>query len=231
MVNNLMEASYFKQIVYNKNITVFYDQTGGGCSFGQNFIPFIAAYPQKFNTALEWCSGAGFIGFSLLAHNLCNHITLLEKNKRDHVYLNMTIHKNNLQKSAKAVRSDNFKYFKPDSDFKGFDLIVGNPPHFNTLYRSGPSESRLTNDIDWNIHKEFFRTVHQFIHSKSHIILVENNKHCLNSLKDLKQIASQYNLKLNGIYASEKDKVGTKFDLSTDLLPSDLRYYFLDFSL
>ena len=43
---------------------------------------------------------------------------MLEKNKRDHVYLNMTIHKNNLQKSAKAVRSDNFNYFKQEQKYK-----------------------------------------------------------------------------------------------------------------
>jgi len=40
---------------------------GGGSTFGQDFIPVLRARGMpKVQRTFEWCSGPGFIGFSLL---------------------------------------------------------------------------------------------------------------------------------------------------------------------
>jgi len=46
---------------------------GGGSTFGQNFLPFPdqRGMPRQ-DRAFEWCSGPGFIGFSLLAFGFCD---------------------------------------------------------------------------------------------------------------------------------------------------------------
>src|ERR1700722_6840762 len=54
---------------------------GGGKSFGQDFIPFLRLRgmpPQQ--RVFEWCTGPGFIGFSLLAHGLAETLCLADVN-------------------------------------------------------------------------------------------------------------------------------------------------------
>ena len=64
----------------NNPITVFFtmDTNGGGSFFGQDYIPTIQRkYPgRKFPKVFEWCSGPGFIGFSILSHGLCDRLCL-----------------------------------------------------------------------------------------------------------------------------------------------------------
>ena len=54
---------------------------GGGSTFGQEFIPVLRARGMpKQHRAFEWCAGPGFIGFSLLAHGLCETLCLADVN-------------------------------------------------------------------------------------------------------------------------------------------------------
>ena len=57
-------ASYVGLDVYYKE----YIEVGGS-TFGQQFIPFLKGRGMpKQKRLFEWCAGAGFVGFSALAH-------------------------------------------------------------------------------------------------------------------------------------------------------------------
>ena len=54
---------------------------GGGSTFGQDFVPLLRKRGMpKAPRAFEWCAGPGFIGFSLLAHGLCDTLCLADVN-------------------------------------------------------------------------------------------------------------------------------------------------------
>jgi len=54
---------------------------GGGSTFGQNFLPFLdqRGMPHQ-GRVFEWCSGPGFMGFSLLAFGFCDTLCLVDIN-------------------------------------------------------------------------------------------------------------------------------------------------------
>ena len=54
---------------------------GGGQRFGQDYLRFLheSKMPTQ-NRVFEWCAGPAFIGFSLLAHGLCETLCLADVN-------------------------------------------------------------------------------------------------------------------------------------------------------
>src|SRR3981189_3840735 len=80
---------------------------GGGMGFGQQ-------YPDVVRTKLgghvghvfEYCAGPGFIGFSLLAHGLCDKLTLADINPEAVKAVRATIAENHLEDRAKVYESD-----------------------------------------------------------------------------------------------------------------------------
>ena len=76
---------------------------------------------------------------------------------------------------SKIINS-NFKNHNTDVKY---DLIIGNPPHFTfspTYGNIDPNEHRKFKDENWNIHKDFFKTVSNHITDDADIILMENTK-------------------------------------------------------
>ena len=58
-----------------------------------------------------------------------------------------------------------------------FDLIVANPPHFpNKNDWPELKERQRIIDENWNIHRDFFNNINNFMHLKSTLILQENKK-------------------------------------------------------
>ena len=55
---------------------------GGGTTFGQDFLPYLRArgMPRQ-KRVFEWCSGPGFIGFSLLGNGFCDTLCLADINR------------------------------------------------------------------------------------------------------------------------------------------------------
>lgn len=64
------------------SIDVYFKQNlrGGGDIFGQDYLRIVKQL-GKVNRLFEWCSGPGFIGFSLLANGMCDSLCLADINE------------------------------------------------------------------------------------------------------------------------------------------------------
>jgi methylase of polypeptide subunit release factors len=132
-----------------------------------------------FERAFEWCSGPGFIGYSLLATGICKELTLTDvyhpsiiaaEETRD-FELNWCCDKNLLS-----------IYLLKDLDLlpvtETWDLIVSNPPHFPYYVHCQDEtefqENRISTDFEWRAHKNFFANMKTRLRPGGIILLVEN---------------------------------------------------------
>jgi len=142
---------------------------GGGSTFGQEFIPLLRARGMpKVVRAFEWCAGPGFIGFSLLAHGLCETLCLADVNPEAVAACRRTVARNRLENKVAVYQSDNLENI-PRSE--QWDLVVSNPPHF---IDSGIGQLRY-HDPDWRVHRGFFGKVAQHLEPGGVVVLQENN--------------------------------------------------------
>lgn len=168
---------------YRKNrfgaITVYYKNhlDGGGRGIGQGFIPFLQSRGMpKQRRVFEWCAGPGFIGFSLLAHDMCETLCLADVNPEAVAVCRRSVEANQLADRVSVYHSDNLKNI---SASERWNLVVSNPPHFVETYVDGVrtdeySGDRRAYDPEWSIHREFFATVKAFLAPGGVIILQEN---------------------------------------------------------
>jgi tRNA1(Val) A37 N6-methylase TrmN6 len=143
---------------------------GGGTGFGQDFIPFLRLrHMPRQQRIFEWCAGPGFIGFSMLAHDLAETLCLADINAEAVEACRRTIAQNNLAGRVSVYHSDNLKNI-PDSE--RWDLVVSNPPHFTDDWIG----DLRAYDGGWHIHREFFDAVDRFLKPGGVIVLQENNR-------------------------------------------------------
>jgi predicted RNA methylase len=142
---------------------------GGGRGFGQDFIPLLQHYGlPKQGRVFEWCAGPGFIGFSLLAHGLCETLCLADINPEAVQACRRTVADNGLSDRVSVYCSDNLRDIPRTEQW---DLVVSNPPHFVDEY----IDNLRAHDPDWRVHRDFFQTVGPFLKAGGVIILQENN--------------------------------------------------------
>ena len=157
-----------------KQFTVFWEQSlnGGGIYFGSEYPEVIKSlYPNRtFDTCLEWCSGPGFIGFNILSHNLCNHLALVDLHQPALDKVKETIQYNNLEQQVNFYKSSNIKDLVSD---RKFDLIVANPPHYDRQ-SSTENDSRISDDMGWKIHREFYENIGSYMTDDGEILIQEN---------------------------------------------------------
>ena len=160
-------------------ITVFYtdDTEGGGQHFGQDFISKIKIkYPnRKFSKVFEWCSGPGFIGFSLLSHGICDKLCLTDLHNPALELLDQTI---NYQENncSDLVSTYLLKDMGLLPAHEMFDLVVSNPPHYNKNVSQLENANRICSDINWQSHKNFFNNIKSHLMPNGIILLQENYK-------------------------------------------------------
>lgn len=161
----------YKYIKY-KNIKVTYldHLDGGGRGFGQQFIPVVKEKIGRVNHIFEFCAGPGFIGFSLLANNLCERLTLADINPEAIEVCRETIKNNNLESRVSAYVSDCLNDI-PETE--KWDLVVGNPPHFCADGNLHGKDIRIF-DPDLRIHKKFYRDIRKFLRPSGSVLLQEN---------------------------------------------------------
>ena len=152
-------------------ISVYYKKhlDGGGSSFGQGYIPFLKSRGMpKQQRVFEWCSGPAFIGFSILAHELCDTLCLADINEQAVEACRRTIRANGLEERVCLYHSDNLQNIP---SYECWDLVVGNPPFYN---EAQPWCIR-SHDKDWQIHRRFFARVGHFLKPGGVILLQEAN--------------------------------------------------------
>lgn len=142
---------------------------GGGSTFGQDFIPMLRRRQMpKAQRAFEWCAGPGFIGFSLLAHGLCETLCLADINPEAVAACRRTVARNALADRVAVYLSDNLSDIPASEQW---DLVVSNPPHF---IDSGIGHLRY-HDPDWRVHRGFLAGIARHLRPGGVIVLQENS--------------------------------------------------------
>ena len=164
----------------NHKINVYYkiELDGGGTTFGQDYLPVLAnKYPGRmFNRAYEWCSGPGFIGFSLLSHGVCKTLCLSDLYDPSITAAEVTI---NYEPNVcnKLVTTYLCKDIGLIPKHEKFDLVVANPPHFNDfngIPQNDYTGIRISKDINWRAHTNFFNNIKQHLTPDGVILLQEH---------------------------------------------------------
>ena len=135
---------------------------------------------RKFENALEWCCGPGYYGLGVWKTELAKSISFSDIAPEAELVMKETFKDNDF--SFPFYLSDNFDNIPKQK----FDLIVGNPPHFNFTvpnwkYGWGPEaidehEVRKMRDLDWKVHKKFYSQVGEYLTDDGSIMLLENLK-------------------------------------------------------
>ncbi|MDQ3761155.1 MAG: methyltransferase [Actinomycetota bacterium] len=144
---------------------------GGGRYFGQDFVPLVRGIFGKVGRLFECCAGPGFIGFSLLAHGLCESLVLADINPAAIDAINETVQRNRLHDKVTFYLSDGLSRI-PKTE--RWDLVVGNPPHYSSQLSSTPS--LITDDNDWRFHRRFYQEVGAFLAPGGSILIQESSE-------------------------------------------------------
>jgi len=173
LLNELVEVRLDKFLIYSSNELDGYGyQTVADAVSCFNYF----SNGKKYKHCLEWCSGPGYLGFATLSQQLTKKLTLLDIYKPNGIAIKKSIEKNNLNEVVNFEASNNFKNINED---KKFDLVIGNPPHFNFTPSYGnidQNEHRKYQDKNWDIHRDFFKNVNDYTTADVDIMLMENTK-------------------------------------------------------
>ena len=162
----------------DNGITVYYDSTsnGGGSTQYPDFIDVLNLLGKKYSSAMEWCSGSGFIGFSLLDYQFADTVTFVDLHDISIECINYTAEKNNIRGKIQTYMCDEVKKL-PDTLY---DLIVANPPHVDNIddikdIVGTDWIKRVTIDEGWKVHEEFFTNIGTYLNKGADILLSETN--------------------------------------------------------
>lgn len=184
------------KIVRYKNINVsFHDKLeGGGRNFGQEYLRVVKEKIGNVDHVFEFCAGPGFIGFSLLAHGLCNRLTLADVNPEAVKIAEETVEKNKLQDKVSVYHSDSLDSI-PESE--KWDLVVGNPPHWPSTPEQYKENIRAY-DPGLEIHKRFYRDVAKHLKPGGVVLLQELED--ATSVEDFRSMIEDNGLEIKEVF-------------------------------
>ncbi len=185
-----------KYIKYNNIEVVYLDHLmGGGDWFGQQFIPVVKEKIGRVNHIFEFCAGPGFIGFSLLANDLCDKLTLADINSEAVEVCKETIRNNNLESKVSAYISDCLDNI-PETE--KWDLVVGNPPHVFCADESQYKKNITLFDPNFKIHRKFYQDIRKFLKPSGSILLQEHREST--GIDDFKEMIEENGLKIIDVF-------------------------------
>ncbi|HYU64822.1 MAG TPA: methyltransferase [Candidatus Paceibacterota bacterium] len=204
-----------KYVKYNNSIEVAYldHLDGGGSGFGQQYIPVVKEKMGKVGHVFEFCSGPGFIGFSLLANNLCERLTLADINPEAVEVCKETIKSNNLESKVSVYTSDSLDNI-PETE--QWDLVVGNPPHWFSADGNQYKKDIRVFDPNFRIHQKFYRDIRKFLKPSGSVLLQENKE--ATSVEDFRGMIEKNGLKIVEVFSmvptkSKKSALLPRFNL------------------
>ena len=148
------------------------NEDGGGTWFGHEYADIIKQrYPGRvFDRCYEWCSGPGYIGFSIMSAGLCNSLCLSDKFEQVELSISETVRHNELEGKVNLYVGDSLIVLP---EHEKFDLVVSNPPHF--LESPGGSHvQRIKVDEEWQTHADFYKHIGNHLADDGIILLQEN---------------------------------------------------------
>jgi len=204
------DYSGYKYVTYDnkKSIKVFFtdDLDGGGSTFGQDYIRVLKSKysNRKFPKIFEWCSGCGFIGFSLLSHDFCDQLCFTDFYNPAIDAVNQTINypDNNCSSIVTSYLIKDLKLLPAD---EMFDLVVSNPPHFDKPISFDKNYNRLSTDLNWESHKNFFENIKSHLSDDGIILLQECS--IGSSVKDFENMIEKSNLFITDTFESIIDGI------------------------
>ncbi len=214
----------YKNVTY-KGITVSYlsHLDGGGMGFGQEYIRVIREKIGKVDHVFEYCAGPGFIGFSLMAHNLCERLTLADINPEAVAACKETVKNNNLQTKVSVYLSDCLDNI-PEGE--KWDLVIGNPPHW-PFDKDKYYEDITKYDPALIIHKKFYKGIRKFLKPNGSILIQENGRATRH--EDFIQMIEENGLKIIDVFKAKPlslfECILKRKKISRDTKPSP--FYFI----
>ena len=177
------------QTFHALGLEVAYLLDGGGTGFGLDLVRVVFNRFGRgaFKRCMEFCSGGGFIGFTLLALDVCETLVLADINPDNVKSVQETIRRNGLEGRVSVFLSDGFDGI-PQSELGTWNLVVSNPPHFKSYFDVSPlhvvgPHTRGLVDLDWVLHRRFYAAVHRFlVPGAAHVIWQENKVRASNAL-------------------------------------------------
>jgi hypothetical protein len=197
---------------------IFYSQecNGGGTAEGQEFPKILKErYPDRvFNRVYEWCSGPGFISFSLLDHGIARTACLSDIYNPALTWAEETINypSNDLKSRANTYLLNDLALL-PKQEM--FDLVVSNPPNAKCLSSHILSDNlnRLTTDLNWEGHINFYKHIKSHLSSDGIILMQET--HAGSALEDFLPMIDAAGLKILDSWRS-KDYYVENYDQEWD---------------
>ena len=174
-------ARPYPKIKYrNIEVSFLWPLNGGGIMYAYEFAHIILKKIGKVEHAFEYCAGPGFIGFNLLANNLCDRLTLADTNPRSVELIKETIKSNHLQDKVTVYHSDCLDAI-PEKE--KWDLVVSNPPW---VLSSKDKKDIMVCDPESRVHEKFFRDINKFLKPNGSILFIEGAEFTnANSFKDM----------------------------------------------
>jgi predicted RNA methylase len=146
------------------------EQHRGGMAFGRDFPRVLNELGVgRCDRLFEFCSGPGYIGYSLLAAGWCETLALSDIEPGSIATARRTAEYNGLEARVSAYVSDALDQI-PETE--RWDLVVANPPHF-LPDPSRPDDIQVF-DRDWSLHSRFYGAVERHMRPGGLVVVVEN---------------------------------------------------------
>ena len=168
--NTIAARPYLKINYKNIEVSYLWRLNGGGIIFAYEFIHQVAKKIGRVEHVFEYGAGPGFIGFGLLANNLCDRLTLSDINPEAVEAVKETIKNNNLHDKVTVYQSDCLQDIDPNEQW---DLVVGNPPwHLSARDYKNPKIC----DPGSRVHEKFYRGINTFLKPGGSILFIEGGE-------------------------------------------------------
>lgn len=161
---------------------------GGGMDFGQEYIWVLEEKFGRVGHLFEFCAGPGFIGFSLLAHGLCERLTLADINPEAVAACRATVKANGLESRVAVYQSDCLDSIPAGEQW---DLVVSNPPHWRSGEDAYVRDMRMW-DPGLRIHEKFYRSIGPHLRPGGSILMQENGS--ATKVEDFREMIEQNGL-------------------------------------
>jgi methylase of polypeptide subunit release factors len=160
-------------------VNYFPSLAGGGEAWADCFVQVVRKLFGKVEKICEFASGPGFIGFSLLANDLCEKLTLVDVNPEAVRVCLSTVEENQLGDRVSIFGSNGLDAV-PETE--RWNLVVMNPPFeyctrydYEHTFAQGYYTLRIF-DPEWAIHRQFYKQVGRFLFPAGSVLAAEDWK-------------------------------------------------------
>lgn len=152
---------------------------GGGINHLPDFIDAVKNHgKEKYKHGLEWCAGFGAIGFYFLTEGICELMSFNDCYGASLECCRETAILNGLSDQVFTYHADSIGMINTDHKW---DLVLANPPHCFTQETKqwlidgnhGDHSVRITCDVDYAAHKEFFKNIVNYMDPDGDIFISE----------------------------------------------------------